>query len=371
MSKKLSSNDITPPVTPAKNATAVSANAKIAAADAAAAKLASRDRKRNAERVDSDDESLYDEDGVRYTARQKKTRLRHVDFVGCESDEEEMDEVARDLLAKDDDEANIVMTVPKKAAAFHPLYINKMMNFKGGGSVENADVLAMFEKRNVIPPNRLPVLSEALKVFTSSITIGGEVVPAMPIMGRDQEVKKWELLPLVKNGRYQSGQWKKNGVVDYRGTFAMLNVAVRLSSSLYNLGSPERDREWMQMTAQSIGQCATPDNGKTWWFILTVKTPHVKTFMDLVVRNEEFKKAYVQSRRPLVTFSDVTFAYNRFQGVPELQTMYPKGNQPGMRSSIVWTGNYKGLGENFATQAVSQFNGQAWEDAAETEDESV
>ena len=51
--------------------------------------------------------------------------------------------------------------------------------------------------------------------------------------------------------------------------------------------------------------------------------------------------------------------------------MYPKGNQPGMRSSIVWTGNYKGLGENFATQAVSQFNGQAWEDAAETEDESV
>lgn len=360
MTSKMAPNEtdiVTPPVTPAKR----SASGRADAMATASARLAKRAQNDDITEVDSDQESLFDEDGVRYTARQKKTRLRHVDFVGHDSGDE-LDDVAKDLMAKDDDEANIAMTIPKKAAAFHPLFINKMMTFNGAGTVENSDVLEMFEKRNVLPPSRLPILSHQVKVFTSAITICGEIVPAMPIMGRDQEVKQWELLPLMKDGKYQSGQWKKNGVVEYRGKFSMLNCAIRMSSSLYNLGSPERDREWMQMTMENIGQCTTPDNGKTWWFVLTVKTPHVKTLMDLVIRNEEFKKAYIQGRRPLVTFSDVTFCYNSYQGIPELQTMYPMGNAPGLRSSIVWTGNYMGLGANFATQAVSQFNGGAEEE---------
>jgi hypothetical protein len=358
MSKTLSPSDVTPPVTPTK----VSANnAKRSASSAT-------DPRRSAKNVYSDEESLFDDDGVRYTARQKKTHLKHVDFVAVGSDDE-LDDVDRDLLAHDDEEVELNIKIPKKAAAFHPLYILKAAKFNGNGTVENANVLACLEKRNVMPPGRLPLLGEKNKIFTSPISIVGEILPVIPIMSPKEEVKQYEFLKLVKDGKYQAGLWKREGVVEYRGQFAMLNLAIRSSSSLFNLGSPAKDREWMQMTHETIGQTATPDNGRSWWWIMNVKTPHVKTLMDLVVRNEEFKKAYVEGRRPLVTFTDVTFSYNAYKGVPELQTMYPAGNRPGIRSTIVWTANYKGLGENFATQAVTQFADKTWEDLGESDDE--
>lgn len=315
------------------------------------------------EREEETKSEVEEEVEIPETPAKKKPKIKkqHVEFVP--RDLNELDEIDVEALEEDDDDVLVIEAVKAGSPAPHQELINTFINFTGDGTVDNIKIIKAFNLRNWLPPSRLPRLQMAQTGYTSPITVCGEVVPCRPILDSNQHVVEWEFIKPVVDGRYQQNTWNMPGVVEYRGGFSFMHVWVRYVGSILNVSRPAQDKAWLQDNASTIGQSASPDNGKTWGLILTIKTPHVKTFMDLAIRNDKFKKAYTCGMRPLVCFTDCVFNYNPKIGCPQFQTTYPQGNKPGNRSEIIWVGNYKQLPAGFASQMASQAIGANLTDA--------
>lgn len=282
----------------------------------------------------------------------KRATLRqHLDFV--EKNVDELDQNDIEAMLQDDEEIQVVEEIGVTTPSPTRTILNHFADFDGDGSVNPERVNFLFSLRNWLPPHRMPAIQERSTGYTSPITIMGEIMPIMPVMAGNQQCIEWQFVPVVVKGKYKPDMWKKQGVANYRGHFAYMYVWVRYSSVLLNLAHAGKDKEWLQRCATTVGCAASPD-GNTWGYVLAVKTPHVKSMLDLVIRNPSFIEAYTTGKRPIVAFSECVFSYNKNTDGPQFQTTYPSGNRPGDRTDIVWVGNYKDLPNGIASQMATQ-----------------
>lgn len=268
----------------------------------------------------------------------------------CDSD---LDDEDVELLAEEDDSALVIDSIPTKAKALHPRFVEAIRNFNGNGTVDNMHIRRLINLRNWLAPHNLPNLSINVGEYTAPFTICGEILPVRPILAADQEVQEWEFVNPMPDDRYDVKAWTLDGVTNYRGNFSYMHVWVGPLVSILNTGKPTADKAWLINCARTIGQASSPNNTR-YGYILTIKTPFTKIMLDLVLRNAEFKASFKEGRRPIVAFSNVTFSYNKRINQPQLQTMFPQNNKPGARSTIMWLGNFKDLPTGFASQMANQ-----------------
>lgn len=294
----------------------------------------------------------HSSDDVPFQTPQKKQKSQYVAFA----DIEDLDtDVAADAqaLQLDDEDVSITVQTSDTANSLKRVVIEKFLESRS--TSENAsDLVVALTSRDFRMPSEIPKMSEESEVFTEPFDICGSILPVKPIIGPNQEIVDWSFIhPTDANGKYNKKAWTKEGHVNYRGQFNFSFMYFRHMPSLFNRACAQADKEALKEMASSIGQAASPD-GRNWGWILTLKKPLLKEMLDFVIRDEQFMQAYEQGKRPILHVTNCTFSYNKRIGVPQLQTMCPPINKPGPRSKITWIGNYKDLGNNFATQQASQ-----------------
>lgn len=177
--------------------------------------------------------------------------------------------------------------------------------------------------------------------------------------GANERFQDWEALQPMTNGQYNPRYWEdiKYRARQTRGPFGWVTVGVRFMPTLLNRGGvdPEADRAWLDNNARTTKNVMSPDGGRTYYFVVHVKTPHVSTLLDLVCRNERYIEAYSTGRRPLVCFNNVTFSFSKHSGGMELQTLANQRGSVCPNTTITWVGNYVTLPAGYAASVLESF----------------
>jgi hypothetical protein len=208
-------------------------------------------------------------------------------------------------------------------------------------------------RRNYLTPRSLPDFLLSATFYSRPHSILGEVIPIRATMP-DGPIMRWEPCQLVVNGQYNELAWTADGATEYRPGFQVCHVAVRVMSSFYNTGgNPCLDIRWCKNNYITCGNVMSPDGGCTWWYVLAVKSPIFKELMEIVQRNDHFKRAVVEGRRPILVFNDIVWAKGSGSNATELQTLSLKNDSNHQRSSVTYMGDYYDLPSSYPARALA------------------
>lgn len=189
----------------------------------------------------------------------------------------------------------------------------------------------------------------------------GEIIALRAIMdGANNQHQGWESVSAINpDGTYNPRVWDdiRYGVRQTRGAFGWITVGIRFMPSLLNRGGKdsEADTTWLEGNALSTKNVMTPDGGRSYFFVLHLKTPHVAPFLELVSRNERFAESFAGLRRPLVCFNNLTFSYSSHAGAMELQTLAHQRGSVCPNTTFCWVNNYADLPAGYAARVYESF----------------